>query len=67
MINQGPFILTTVLLGTNLFYSGTQDYALLMMNFWILYNIKFNKFSHGYYFVLLSLLAFQFMYFRTKF
>ncbi len=40
------------------------NYSLMGMNFWILYNIKFNGISHGYYAVLLTLVVFQYLYFN---
>jgi hypothetical protein len=48
-------------------YPSIRDYSLLGLNFWILFNIKFNGLSHGYYFVLLTLAAFQYLYFQKVF
>ncbi len=55
----------TISLGLN--YPSITDYSLLGLNFWILFNIKFNGLSHGYYFVLLTLAAFQYLYFQKVF
>jgi hypothetical protein len=45
------------------FYPSLSDISLLGLNFWILYNIKKGNILQGYYFVILSLVLFQYFYF----
>lgn len=39
-------------------YPSFGEYALMGLNFWILFNLKFNKFAQGYYLALASLVVF---------
>lgn len=57
-INGGITTVLSILTGMGVIYPSFADYSLMVLPFWILYKLKFNDLSHGYYFVLLSLALF---------
>lgn len=57
-ITAGIICAYSILTGLGVIYSPFAQYALIGLPFWILFNLKFNRLSHGYYFVLLSLVLF---------
>jgi len=45
------------------YFESGFEVSLIAVNFWTFYNIKFNKFSHGFYYTLLSSLIILALYF----
>lgn len=58
VITGGIVVVSSILTGLGVIYPVFAEYSLIGLPFWILYNLKFNNLSHGYYFALMALVLF---------
>lgn len=66
-ITGGIVLIFSILTGLGVLYPSFAEYSLIGLPFWMLYNLKFNSFPHGYYLVLASLVLFEYFYFTKVF